>query len=316
MVVGQNALDAHYYERETGAILPLGRLVVVGTNDGGHSDALQYLPFTTSGSLDSFTPDVRHERQIPLIGAQTQEALSKAVVAVVGLGGLGSFVALELAYLGVGRLVLIDHDCVEPTNLNRLIGAQESDIGRPKVEVFVDLINRVSPMVEVSAVHAPLLASEALDEAKGVDLLLGCVDSNGARLALNHLAIRYLIPYLDAGTGVRLGEDSVPSSVGGQVQLVAPGVGCLECRGFINPRRAAFDLATPEMQEYERSHGYGTQETAPSVVFLNGVMASMQVAEAVRLLTASWGGGEGCPRMVLYDAPHAKSIHREIGVLR
>jgi len=98
MVVGQNALDAHYYERETGAILPLGRLVVVGTNDGGHSDALQYLPFTTSGSLDSFTPDVRHERQIPLIGAQTQEALSKAVVAVVGLGGLGSFVALELAY--------------------------------------------------------------------------------------------------------------------------------------------------------------------------------------------------------------------------
>jgi hypothetical protein len=119
---------------------------------------------------------------------------------------------------------------------------------------------------------------------------------------LNHLSIRYLIPLIDAGTGARLGTGSVEAKLGGQVQVVAPGVGCLECRGFIHPQRAAYDLAPPELQQYERDHGYGTEEARPSIIFLNGVVASMQVAETVRTFTAASARKAINPKLVMYDA--------------
>ena len=301
IVVGQHSLDAHYYQRTTGVILPVRQVTIVGgTCDD--SPVLHHFPSSTSALNSVRSPEVRHSRQLPLLGPATQEAFSKARIAVVGLGGLGSFVTLELAYLGVGHLTLIDPDRIELSNLNRLIGAGPQDVGRYKVDVFRELIERVAPNVGVTAVAAPILDDTALDHAKTADLLLGCVDGHGARLSLNHLSIRYLIPLIDAGTGARPGTDSGSGKLGGQVQVVAPGFGCLECRGFIHAQRAAYDLAPPGVQEYERTHGYGTEETAPSVIFLNGVVASMQVAIAVRILSA-WSGHEHVtPKLVIYDA--------------
>ncbi len=307
MVVGQNSLDAHYYQRATGAILPVRKVTIVGSFSDD-SPVLRYFPVSSSAPGSASPQDERHSRQLPLLGTATQEALAQARVAVVGLGGLGSFVALELAYLGVGHLTLIDPDRIELSNLNRLIGAGPDDVGRYKVEVFRDIIERLAPGVAVTAVPAPLVDSGALDHAKTADLLLGCVDSHGARLSLNHLSIRYLIPLIDAGTGARLGADSLGPRLGGQVQVVAPGAGCLECRGFIHAQRAAYDLAPPEVQEYERAHGYGTEEAMPSVIFLNGVVASMQVTEAVRTLAAASGQKCVTSKLVVYDA-HARRTY-------
>ncbi|MGH3787702.1 MAG: HesA/MoeB/ThiF family protein [Pseudonocardiaceae bacterium] len=301
MVVGQNSFDAHYYQRATGAIVPVRQVTVVGSL-ADDSPVLRYLPASSAAPESAPLLDARRSRQLPLLGAATQEALSKARIAVVGVGGLGSFVALELAYLGVGHLTLIDPDRTELSNLNRLIGAEPGDVGRYKVDVFRELIKRVAPDVAVTAVAAPFLDSVALNHAKAADLLLGCVDGHGARLSLNHFSIRYLIPFIDAGSGARLETDSLPARVGGQVQVVAPGVGCLECRGFIDAQRAAYDLAPPEVQEYERAHGYGTEEAMPSVIFLNGVVASIQVAETVRALAGASGLKHVTPKLIVYDA--------------
>ncbi|PKW15050.1 HesA/MoeB/ThiF family protein [Saccharopolyspora spinosa] len=303
MVVGQRSLDAHYYERESETIAPIERVTVVGDASDG-SPLLRHHAVTSQPAPRPARPDERHARQLPLLGAEVQDALAKAAVAVVGLGGLGSFVASELAYLGVGRLVLVDPDRVEEHNLNRLIGARHDDVGRPKVDVFREVLERAAPATAIDAVTAPMLAPDALEQLKAVDLLLGCVDNHGARLTLNHLAVRYLIPFLDAGTGVRLAPEG--AHFGGQVQLVVPGTGCLECRGFIDPRRAAFDLATPETRAYERAHGYGTEEPAPSVIFLNGIVGSMQVAEAVRILGPT--PGREVPRLVIYDGTAQKAF--------
>lgn len=301
MVVGRDSLDAHYYQRLTGAIRPIRRVTIVGSFSDD-SPVLHYLQTSGCAPGPARPQEARHSRQLPLLGAGTQEALSKARVAVIGVGGLGSFVALELAYLGVGHLTLIDPDRVEPSNLNRLIGAGPDDVGRYKVDVFREVIERVAPKVAVTAVAAPLLDSGALNHAKAADLLLGCVDGHGARLSLNHLSVRYLIPLIDAGAGARIETDGLAGRLGGQVQVVAPGIGCLECRGFINPQRAAYDLAPPEVQEYERDHGYGTEEAAPSVIFLNGVVASIQVAETVRILGVGPGQKYVTPKLVVYDA--------------
>ncbi|WP_166658508.1 ThiF family adenylyltransferase [Kribbella sp. VKM Ac-2571] len=307
MVVGRRSLDAHYYERRSGDILPVERITLVGATDGAEHP-LRYLDITSRRQEAPAEADGRRSRQVPLVGRRGQAAFPKATVGVVGLGGLGSFAAWELAYLGIGRLVLIDADEVAETNLNRLLGAGPQDIGRPKVEVLAEQIERVAPDVDVVAIAEDILSPAALDRAKSADVLLGCVDNHGARLTLNHLAIRYLVPLLDAGTGARMGADGRPAQVGGQVQLVVPGRGCLECRGFIDPNRAAFDLASPEVQQYERDLGYGTEEIAPSVIFLNGVVASMQVAEVARLLAGPRSGQGRQVSLIMYDALAQKSI--------
>jgi molybdopterin/thiamine biosynthesis adenylyltransferase len=314
IVVGQYSLDAHYYQRTTGAILPVPQVTVVG-GDCDDSTILRHFPSSTSARPPVGSPEARHSRQVPLLGASTQEAFSKACIAVVGLGGLGSFASLELAYLGVGHLVLIDPDRIEPSNLNRLIGAGPEDVGRYKVDVFREFIGRVAPKVEVTAVPAPLLDSVALDHAKTADLLLGCVDGHGARLSLNHLSIRYLIPLIDAGTGARPATGDLAAKLGGQVQVVAPGLGCLECRGFIHAQQAAYDLAPPAVQEYERAHGYGTGQAAPSVIFLNGVVASMQVALAVRILSAEPGHDYPAPKLAIYDAQAQRAFPAAVSYL-
>ena len=287
MVMGQATLDAHYYDRASSSIRPIRRVSILGVSED--APWLSYESPTHREDGDGERPfrvSDRHSRQVPLLGRHAQAALEKATVVIVGLGGLGSFVALELAHLGVGHLVLIDPDKVDITNLNRLIGATEADLDqpKPKVKVYEALIRAVSPGTKVTPIPAPILHDDAVLAAKQGDLLLGCVDNHGARLVVNQLAVQYVIPLLDAGTGARLDDGKTLTHAGGQVQAVLPGLGCLVCRGFIDMRQAAFDLAPPHVRQREIHHGYGTQEPAPSVVFLNGVVASLQVAEAVKLL--------------------------------
>lgn len=303
MVMGQQSFDAHFYDRSTQTICPVERITLVGLAPGENSSVpiLRHLTPTsiTRRSVVTSNNKERYHRQELLFGRESQQRLRSLCVAIVGLGGLGSFVALELAYLGVGHLILIDPDQVEITNLNRLLAATPTDIGRGKVTVYKDLIAQIDPTIQVDAFEQSIIDRQAREHIKDADVFMGCVDSHGARLVLNQMAMRYLIPLIDGGSGARQWREQGPFVMGGQVQVVVPGSSCLECSGFIDPQHAAFDLASPEQQEAERKHGYGTRETAPAVISLNGVIASLQVMEFVFLVT---GVRSGSPLTSMYDA--------------
>ena len=87
------------------------------------------------------------------IGPEGLERLKNATVAVLGVGGVGSFVVEALARSGVGRLVLVDRDNVDITNINRQIHALLSTIGRPKVELMKERIADINPACEVIALQ-------------------------------------------------------------------------------------------------------------------------------------------------------------------
>lgn len=303
MVVGQNALDAHFYDRASKRIRPLTRITLVGEH-------IQHMS-TTSGksSKRSKHTDERYQRQELFLGSATQSALAQATVAIVGLGGLGSLVATQLAHLGIGHLILIDPDRVERSNLNRLLGAGTADIGRAKVELYAEFVERISENTRVTALPLSLLDrsnQSAIDFARGADVIAGCVDNDGARLILNQIAVRYLIPLVDGGSGIHLDSASQVQAVGGQVQRILPGTGCLECRGYINPQRVHFDLAPEAFQTKARAHGYGTNAAAPAVIYLNGIIASQQVAEIVSLLAETQLTTETHPQLMVYNALQRK----------
>ncbi|MFF8866030.1 ThiF family adenylyltransferase [Streptomyces sp. NPDC015139] len=206
MVMGRNSADAHFYDSVTREIKPVSRIVIIGVENSGSRNALERVP-TTSGNMEheyGASGEVKHQRQQAVLGTDGQRALTQSTIAVIGLGGLGSFVTLELAHLGVGRLILIDPDVIEVSNLNRLLGAGMAENGRRKVEFYKDVASGVSPATEVVPVGASILQEDALSRAKEADLLVGCVDNHGARLILNQLAIRYLLPLVDGGAGITL----------------------------------------------------------------------------------------------------------------
>ncbi len=200
MVMGRDSLDAHYYDRDMKKIRPVKQITIVGTipdtadmtditDKGDKQPVLRYIPTVEATVWNrnngaTHRNDDRYQRQEMVFGQQTQGRLRQSCVAIVGLGGLGSFVALELAHMGVGHLILIDPDSIEETNLNRLLGAEPTDIGMPKVTVYERLVRRIAPSIQVDALSVPIMDEDALACVKGADILVGCVDSHGARLIL------------------------------------------------------------------------------------------------------------------------------------
>ena len=102
------------------------------------------------------------------------QKLARTSVAVIGLGGVGSYSAEALARSGIGKFILIDFDVIEPTNINRQILALQSTLGKPKVELMQQRILDINPKAEV------IIYQEVLDGNKQDNLLEGaeyCVDS-------------------------------------------------------------------------------------------------------------------------------------------
>lgn len=125
------------------------------------------------------------ERTRILFGEAGLEALSRASVAVYGLGGVGGAAAMDLVREGVGRLVVLDFDVVQDSNLNRLYFAYREDVGSPKAEVFARRAREVNPAVEIVLRQDFMSGAGAADlVASDCDVHLDCVDSLNAKVNL------------------------------------------------------------------------------------------------------------------------------------
>ena len=246
----------------------------------------------------------RFERQRRIFGDEGQKRLRNTRVGIVGCGGLGSFVALELAYLGIGKIVLIDQDPLEDSNRNRLVGAWSSHPeGMPKVEVLRELAKRIDAETDIEVAQDRFEDAEAQAALTGVDFVMGCVDHDGPRFLLNEFCCRQGLPFIDAASDTKPEDGRV--LFGGRVCVATQATGCLVCFGVFdqNELRDYFD-STKQMADDGLIYGVPRRplpEGGPSVVSVNGVIASMAVTELMVLVTAiratiahqDWRGHEG-----------------------
>jgi hypothetical protein len=138
--------------------------------------------------------------------------LRNARVAVVGTGGMGSWLIYNLACCGVGRLRLIDGDVVEPSNLNRAILYTEDDIGVPKVHAAARSIRRFAPRTEIETLEMFVTGADGLrDVLQDVDLLVCCADKPTwlLRRWVAEAALATGTPALCA-SGLRIGPFYIP----------------------------------------------------------------------------------------------------------
>lgn len=148
---------------------------------------------------------LRYSRQIllPQLDVDGQEKLRAATALIVGLGGLGSPVLLYLAAAGVGRLLLVDHDTVDLSNLQRQIAHQTDSIGQPKVESAAAMARRINPHCELVTFTGKLDDSNAEHWVGQSDVIVDCSDNFAVRFLLNRTSVKLKVP-LVSGAAVRM----------------------------------------------------------------------------------------------------------------
>jgi molybdopterin-synthase adenylyltransferase len=240
--------------------------------------------------------DDQYDRQIRAFGAACQASMQKVRVGIVGLGGIGSIVAQELAHLGVRDFVLLDPDVIESTNLNRVANACLDDVGVHKVEVAANYIRRVVPGARVRAIPGDIIRTSMAKEITDCDFAFGCTDSHGSRAILQQVSYQYLIPCIDTGTTIIVSDGRI-KYIYGRVQMIAPGLSCFTCNGLLDGNEVRRDMMTAFERQLD-PYIQGAREPAPAVMSINGTVASL----AVTMFLSSICGVPSLGRYLLYDA--------------
>jgi molybdopterin/thiamine biosynthesis adenylyltransferase len=237
------------------------------------------------------------DRQVRVFGASAQRQLQALRVAIVGLGGTGSLVAQQLAHLGVGRFLLIDHDTIDESNLNRVVGAEALDVARTsKVDVAARMIMRISPSARVEAVKGNAVLQGLAAKIVECDTVFSCADSHGSRFVLNQLAYQFFIPVFDVGVAIAVGEGSI-SHVFGRTQMLVPGLPCLTCFRTLDPEEIRRDLMS-DVERRKDSYVMGDVEPQPAVVSINSTVSSL----AITMFLSAFAGVPVATRHQIYDA--------------
>ena len=125
------------------------------------------------------------ERTRIVLDAREQSQLARAHVLVAGLGGVGSYCAEAFARAGVGRLTIIDHDVVAPSNINRQLPALLSTVGQPKADLMAARIRDIHPGCELTVVREFLIPETVAGHVPDdVDFVVDCIDSLNCKVAL------------------------------------------------------------------------------------------------------------------------------------
>jgi len=216
---------------------------------------------------------------LPEFGLEGQRRLKQSSVLLVGVGGLGSPIALYLAAAGVGRIGLVDPDPVDLSNLQRQVVHGTATLGIPKVESARRRLADLNPDIEVVAIDEAFLAGTAQRIARGYDLIVDGTDNFPARYLINDVALLQGVPFV-YGAILRFE---------GQVSVFADTDGpCYRCL-FPTP---------PPLDEVPTCAEAGVLGVVP------GTIGLLQATEVVKRLT-----GVGAPligRLLTYDALSAR----------
>lgn len=209
------------------------------------------------------------------LGEEGQRAIGRSTAAIVGCGALGSFHAAALARAGVGRLVLIDRDYVEWSNLQRQWLYEEADAesALPKAVAAARAIARINSGVETAPVVSDLTPDNIEEHLAGVEVILDGTDNFQTRYLVNDFSTTNSIPWIYGGAVASYGI----------VMPVLPG------------RTACFECVYPEAP----SGAQPTCETAGVLNTITSMVAAWQASLAYKVMSGH--AGDISPTITVFD---------------
>lgn len=197
------------------------------------------------------------------IGKETMNRIHSLAIAVVGLGGTGSLCADLFSRAGVGKILLIDRDFVDITNIHRQILFDETDIGKKKVDAAFEKLSRINSDVSYDRMFTTFDAGNAIRVTEECDLVMDCTDNLTTRFIINDACNYNNVPWLFTSA----------VETYGQVKLIVPGKSaCFACFG------------PAELTGYPTCEQVGVISSIPNIV------SSLAFSEAVRMIAGANDG--------------------------
>jgi len=188
-----------------------------------------------------------------------QQKLQQATVLIIGLGGLGSPVALYLARAGIGQLVLVDFDKVDLSNLQRQIIHNTQQISKEKVISAQDTLHAINPNITITPISEKLDKNALIEQMAQVDVVVDCSDNFATRFIINEASVKTKTP-LVSGAALRFQ---------GQISVFLPQ----------RPNSPCYHCLYPEVNMEET-----TCSQNGVIAPLVGIIGSLQASEVIKVL--------------------------------
>lgn len=234
--------------------------------------------------------DITESRQQPIaFTSGMTDTFKRLTAAIIGVSGTGSIVAEQVARLGFGEILLVDHDRIEKKNLNRILNSTLEDAlnSRLKVEMFADSIRNIWGKNIAYPIPSTIFSREAILAVANADVIFCCVDTFMARMIADRIASSFLIPLLDVGVKIPTHVDPEDgrkiTDIVGRIDYVKPGGSTLSDRHVYTSELIYQEGLSAEEYDDQVERGYitGVQEEAPAVITLNMRAASTCVSEFI-----------------------------------
>ena len=208
---------------------------------------------------------LRYSRQMMVedMGEEAQQRLKDSTAIIVGLGGLGCPASLYLAAAGIGKLILIDGDEIELSNLQRQILFRESDVGAPKAKVARKRLSKLNPHIKIEMLAEQVDRQDLVGLVNEAAVILDCTDNISTRQEINRAAVAYQKPLISAAA---MGWEGQLTEIRADIQDSA----CLAC---------AYGL--------EKDEPLLNCSTAGVMGPVLGVMGSMQAIRAIQIVAGN-----------------------------
>lgn len=243
--------------------------------------------------------DAMFDRQVRWLGDRGQDMLERLKIAVIGSGGVGLPLVTMLARLGVGNIVVIDPDRVDPTNLNRLdvrffdarmvlrrIGLPDAFANRisaKKVALAKRAVRRANKKTACKTFATNVVEPRAAHALIDCDFIFLAADSHLARMVFNAVLHQYLIPGIQIGTRIDTDEETgAVTDIRSMVRLVLPHTGCFRCNGLINPSKLQDESMGAKEREGNR---YADEVREPSVISFNYQVAGQATSDFLLMMS-------------------------------
>jgi molybdopterin/thiamine biosynthesis adenylyltransferase len=257
---------------------------ILGT-DSGHG------PARHSASADLAAETGVFHRGTLALGLEVMRAImDDQVIALVGIGGLGSVIAEHLIHMGFHTLHLIDPDTLEMSNLNRVVGAsyEDAEQQRPKVDVVRKHLLRIHPHATVRAhqcdVHDPAIEPVLARS----DWIIVATDTHASRLKAQELSLQYFVPLISVGVNLSVKHGAIEDMSGEVITARVGDALCLYCLGRIDPIQVASERHPDRaIRDALLTRGYvtGKEVKEPAVKTLNAFLATMAVEALINQYT-------------------------------
>lgn len=266
---------------------PLYSIVVISDNIKCYHD----IDKGGSAIVTSENNDEIQLRTRQAFGEGTTTILKKLKVAVVGCSGTGSIVAELLSRLGVGELILVDHDRIEKKNVNRILNSTTEHAKHKvyKTDMLKEAIEKIGTGVSVSSISDNLHSSNAYYAVASCDIVFGCMDTVDGRHLLNRMATYFCSAYFDIGVRLDADGEGGINEILGRVDYIQPGLSSLLSRDrYTLDQLKAADLSRTDPEEYDRQLKEGYIKSAnvesPAVISVNMMFSSQAVTELLARL--------------------------------